>query len=248
MIQGGSVKTLVLAGAAALAMSISTAIVGEEPPVSDPGHHEPPSATGPRMPICLVTKASDAQEGTRWVRRSEVEPTLRSTRSYRGPCAGYGDSVPSGDGRLSAYSQATGDGEPVVVGLSVPSNALEGFWENPPAEAVLDLGADFRSEVDSGLSAVELDWTPLGRRSAGGGGRLDVRFTTDDATVHTAGLTLERDVSVVDEGTDDGCSAVTPPGTGREPGWYPTEYCVRYRPNRDEVTMTLEAFEYRRGT
>lgn len=33
----------------------------------------------------------------------------------------------------------------------------------------------------------------------------------------------------------------------QESGWYPTEYCMRYRENRKELTTTLEAFEYRQA-
>lgn len=43
----------------------------------------------------------------------------------------------------------------------------------------------------------------------------------------------------------DGCFEIKQPEAFAESGWYPTEYCLRYRENRDELTTTLESFEYR---
>jgi hypothetical protein len=43
----------------------------------------------------------------------------------------------------------------------------------------------------------------------------------------------------------DECFALKLPQAWAPAGWYPTEYCLRYRANRDELTASLEGFVYR---
>lgn len=43
----------------------------------------------------------------------------------------------------------------------------------------------------------------------------------------------------------DACFAINLPQAWERAGWYPTEYCLRYRPNRDELTASLEGFVHR---
>jgi hypothetical protein len=43
------------------------------------------------------------------------------------------------------------------------------------------------------------------------------------------------------------CFGLKLPTTWSPPGWYPTEYCLRYRPNRDDYTVSLEQFVHRTG-
>lgn len=43
---------------------------------------------------------------------------------------------------------------------------------------------------------------------------------------------------------EDACFEIKQPEAFAEAGWYPTEYCLRYRENRDELTTSLESFEY----
>ncbi|WP_109471713.1 hypothetical protein [Ornithinimicrobium cavernae] len=51
--------------------------------------------------------------------------------------------------------------------------------------------------------------------------------------------------SGLSEGTlADGCFPIKQPEAFQEAGWYPTEYCTRYRENRDELTTSLEGFAY----
>lgn len=46
----------------------------------------------------------------------------------------------------------------------------------------------------------------------------------------------------------DRCFPITLPSAWERKGWYPTAYCLRYRPNRDELTTSLENFVYRHAT
>lgn len=47
---------------------------------------------------------------------------------------------------------------------------------------------------------------------------------------------------------ESGCHEFKQPGAWQRSGWYPTTYCLRYRDNRQEVTVSLEDFEYRRAS
>lgn len=43
-------------------------------------------------------------------------------------------------------------------------------------------------------------------------------------------------------GMEDSCFEIKQPQAWQKPGWYPTEYCLRYRENRAETLTTLEEF------
>jgi hypothetical protein len=43
-----------------------------------------------------------------------------------------------------------------------------------------------------------------------------------------------------------GCYPISQPQRWQQPGWYPSTYCVRYRANRDDFTVSIESFQ-RRG-
>ena len=41
------------------------------------------------------------------------------------------------------------------------------------------------------------------------------------------------------------CFAMKLPQAWEQSGWYPSEYCIRYRPNREDYTVSLEGLVYR---
>jgi hypothetical protein len=58
-------------------------------------------------------------------------------------------------------------------------------------------------------------------------------------------VTHEWFASLRDGTRADACFDLKLPQAWERAGWYPTEYCLRYRPNRDELTASLEGFVYR---
>jgi hypothetical protein len=50
------------------------------------------------------------------------------------------------------------------------------------------------------------------------------------------------------ESQPDTCLPIKVPELYAGSGWYPTNYCMRYRPYRDEYTVSLEGFVYREGS
>jgi hypothetical protein len=54
--------------------------------------------------VCLVTAAAPNHELTLRLPSTVVDRLVAHTRSYRGPCAEYGERVELGDGELVAYS------------------------------------------------------------------------------------------------------------------------------------------------
>ena len=47
---------------------------------------------------------------------------------------------------------------------------------------------------------------------------------------------------------DDACFPLKLSRAWARSGWYPSEYCLRYRENRDELTTSMEGFVYRQGS
>ncbi|MGH3470217.1 MAG: hypothetical protein ACRDQF_21070, partial [Thermocrispum sp.] len=47
---------------------------------------------------------------------------------------------------------------------------------------------------------------------------------------------------------DDACFGLKLPQAWQRSGWHPTEYCLRYRENRDELTASLEGFVHRQAS
>jgi hypothetical protein len=45
----------------------------------------------------------------------------------------------------------------------------------------------------------------------------------------------------------DECKAVSLPAAWETSGYYPTEYCIRYRAESQETTVSLEKFVYRQA-
>lgn len=354
-------KTLMLSVAVAVAVGFSGALApGALTSTDDRDGRAQPHAQlaggptreagpGARVAICLVTKGAPTRERTRHVSRRAADALVRSTLSYRGPCAEYGESAPRGEGELTAYSQVNDDGEPVAVGMVFPSETLTGLPVDPPTdgkwcydkdddgtvdqmtecaggyEDALELGEDFRSTAQTPFTYVLANWNPMGHMPPGIYDRahFDVHFymnpneerlairpgpcealvhcddypkgkdlpderylhpdfedgdavepamgnhlidTTapehhgedfthtfiygvwdDDVTFYEPMVTKQWYSGLVDGTVKGGCHEIKQPSAWKESGWYPTEYCMRYRTNRDEVTTTLEAFEYRRA-
>ncbi len=55
-------------------------------------------------------------------------------------------------------------------------------------------------------------------------------------------VTHEWFSGLVDGTRDDACFPIKQPRAWQRSGWYPTQYCLRYRENRDELTASLEGF------
>lgn len=69
----------------------------------------------------------------------------------------------------------------------------------------------------------------------------------DEVTFYEPMVTHALYSGLVDGTVDEACHEIKQPAAWQESGWYPTEYCMRYRANREELTTTLEAFEYRKA-
>ena len=135
--------------------------------------------------LCLVSKANPDREHTIRVPGKVADRLIAHTRSYRGPCAEYGESKPLGEGTQTAYSQTVGD-RPVSIGWRISDSALEGLPYDPPNaglwcydkdgdgttdrmtectggyETALKLGPKFRDQVDSPFTYVLANWNPMG--------------------------------------------------------------------------------------
>ncbi len=304
---------------------------------------------GGKVPVCLVPKHEPDRARTIRVPMAAVDKVIRSTLSYRGPCAEYGESAVRGDGTMTAYSQVEEDGTPVAVGLAMSEDTLEGLPQDPPTDGLwcydkdgdgsedpmkecsggyedaLQLGEDFRANADTPLEYVLANWNPMGHMPPGvydkphfdvhfymnpNEERLAIRpgpcnvlvhcddypkgkdlpadrylhpdfedldavepamgnhladltspehnggdFThtfiygvwDDEVTFYEPMVTHDWYSGLVDGSVEEGCHEIKQPDAWKESGWYPTEYCMRYRENRKELTTTLEAFEYRQA-
>ncbi|WP_157245810.1 hypothetical protein [Nonomuraea typhae] len=102
-----------------------------------------------KEPICFVSRARPAAEKTVTVPSPAVKRLLRTTLSYRGPCAVYGRAVPLGGGALRGYTQTDGR-RPVAMGVTFTPAALRGL---PPemndGEICFDKNGDGRVERDT---------------------------------------------------------------------------------------------------
>jgi hypothetical protein len=63
------------------------------------------------------------------------------------------------------------------------------------------------------------------------------RITFLEPMISVTALAQARDGSAPAD-----CTAVKQPAAWQQPGWYPRQYCVRYRPDTDEYTVSLEDF------
>lgn len=149
-----------------------------------PSAHAQPRRTSMTW-LCLVGgRHSDAEHTVR-VPAQLADALITRTRSYRGPCAEYGQSAPLGNGEQTAYSQRVGS-RPVAVGWRVDDSGLRGLPTDPPNaglwcydkngdgetdrmtectggyETKLDLSPRFRHRVDSQFTYVLNNWNPMG--------------------------------------------------------------------------------------
>jgi len=68
-------------------------------------------------------------------------------------------------------------------------------------------------------------------------GAYDARLTFLEPMVTLATLRQTEDGTAGEE-----CAGIKQPQAWEQPGWYPQRYCVRYQPDREEFTVSLEDF------
>src|SRR4051794_19424689 len=71
---------------------------------------------GRTVAACFAPRWNPDLQRTVHLPTSAVRYLLRTTMSYRGPCAQYGESAHRGNGALTAYAQSEG-GVPTAIGL-----------------------------------------------------------------------------------------------------------------------------------
>jgi hypothetical protein len=201
-ITGGNMN---LRRTAALAAAASAAVLAVVVPWSSASAGE----QGARQEqVCLVT-AGHEQTLQRPV--DVVSKLVEGTESYRGRCAEYGESAKLGNGQVTAYSEAEGT-RPVAVGMIMTDGALDGLPSDPPTdgkycfdvdgngtvdpmkechngyENQLDLGAHFRSTVDTPYTYVLENWNPFGHDPMGiyDKPHFDVHFYVNNDAERTA--------------------------------------------------------------
>ena len=169
------------------------------------------AATAHKERVCFATTAAPSHELTLRLPSTVVDRLVEHTRSYRGPCAEYGERVELGDGELTAYSQAVGS-RPVSVGLIMTDDSLDDLPHDPPTDGTwcfdkngdgtvdpmtecsggyekqLDLGAKFRREVDTPYTYVLSNWNPHGHIPPGiyDPPHFDVHFYVNEDAERTA--------------------------------------------------------------
>ncbi|TQL67404.1 hypothetical protein FB381_1280 [Nocardioides albertanoniae] len=147
------------------------------------------SATAPTSSdltwVCLASTQAPDRERSLRVPEKLVDLLIATTASYRGPCAERGESERFGDGVLTAYSQSVGD-RPLTIGLVLSDGSLSGLPQHPPHDGTtcydvdgdghidemtecaggharqLDLGRQFREDVDTPFTYVLSNWNPGG--------------------------------------------------------------------------------------
>ncbi len=155
--------------------------------------------------MCFVPPGlPDTDERTIRVPSRVADALLSASRSYRGPCADYGDSAPRGNGTMTAYSQSQ-RGVPEAVGVVLEADTLDSLPYDPPTEGTwcydkdgdgstdpmtecaggyedsLDLNDKFTDEVESPLTYVLMNWNPHGHMPPGvyDLAHFDVHFYTN---------------------------------------------------------------------
>ena len=58
-------------------------------------------------------------------------------------------------------------------------------------------------------------------------------------------ITRDYLAGLVDRSGKNTCQPIKRPAAYQRAGWYPTKYCMRYRDNRDEITISMEGFVHR---
>lgn len=161
--------------------------------------------------VCLASPLLPTLERTLRLPAPAVDRLIEHTGSYRGPCAEYGERTDHGDGEAQAYSQSVGS-RPVSVGLVLSDASLDGLPHDPPTdgkwcfdknddgttdpmtecaggyETQLELGPDFRSDVDSPFTYVLSNWNPHGHIPLGVYDlpHFDVHFYVEEDAKRTA--------------------------------------------------------------
>jgi hypothetical protein len=149
------------------------------------GSDAAPTSTDRISWICLASNRTPGHERSLRVPEKMVDLLIATTGSYRGPCAEYGESEELGDGVLTAYSQSLGE-RPSAIGLVMSDDSLSGLPQHPPNDGTtcydvdgdgstdnmtecaggharqLDLGTQFREEVDTRFTYVLSNWNPGG--------------------------------------------------------------------------------------
>ncbi|MBE9373652.1 hypothetical protein IQ251_04225 [Saccharopolyspora sp. HNM0983] len=69
-----------------------------------------------------------------------------------------------------------------------------------------------------------------------------------EVTFYEPMVTHEWLAGLVDGTRQDGCFPIKQPQAWQRDGWHPTSYCLRYRDNREELTVSVEDFAYRRAS
>jgi hypothetical protein len=144
-----------------------------------------------KAPICFVPADDPAHEENRTVDRSAVPEILRTSLSYRGPCAAYGPYgiPPMGDLSPRAYTQVDGH-RPLAIGVRFPAATLDLLPDRPSDEQQchdlngdgtsdpatecapghrhpLELPAGFAASVDTPFTHAVSSWYPQGTRPRG---------------------------------------------------------------------------------
>jgi hypothetical protein len=141
--------------------------------------------------VCEVAGGTPGQEISRRVAESEISGLLTATRSYLGPCAEYGTSMPLGGGRITAFSQTDESGKPLAIGLAAEDSVYDALPYEPPSgrlwcydrdedgvvadhgecagghETVLPLDNTFAARADIPYTYVLVNWNPHGHVPAG---------------------------------------------------------------------------------
>ncbi|MFI9531642.1 hypothetical protein ACIG56_00220 [Nocardia fusca] len=158
------------------------------------------------MPVCEVAEGDPARESNRRIAEYAVAELLAGTRSYLGPCAEYGASLPLGGGRITAFSQTNESGEPLAVGLAADDAVYDALPYEPPSgrlwchdkntdgvvadhgecagghETVLPLGDAFTARADTPFTYILANWNPHGHVPPGvwDTAHFDVHFYLND--------------------------------------------------------------------
>ena len=326
-----STPTLIIAGVLAL---LASALTASQATASDQRN---------LVTVCAAATKRPQTEHTVRVPRTVADLLIKTTASYRGACAEYGQSAQRGDGRMTAYTQSE-KGVPTAVGVVLSEDTLQGLPHDPPTDGTwcfdkdgdgsvdpmaecangygsrLRLGDHFTRTVDTPLKYTLINWNThghgppdvydlphfdmhfymqsdaerlkirpgpcpelvncddyeLGKRlpaakyrpadfkdmdalSPGMGNHLidttapefhGAPFThtfiygtwNRDVTFYEPMITHKWLTAVADGSHESGCFPIKSPQAYQKSGWYPTEYCIRHRDNRDELTVSLESF------
>lgn len=184
--------SLVLATALVGVLGVGgVAVTASGPASARAVHHTHSSAAAGLATVCLASSLAPDAGTTIKVPTALVAPLLRTTKSYTGPCAQYGESATLGDGSYRVFSQTEGH-KPLVIGLigtdklyqTVPTGepytdhlwcydkngdgqieemAEDGSMEcSGGHERAMALNATFKKKVKTPFTYVLVNWNPMG--------------------------------------------------------------------------------------